>query len=179
MIAVGSTRRDSMAASITPRIVPWPFGRSPPSAVATAAAVDATPPVLRECIGGRGIAGWAARGPAMPYWRGAAAQPPERPIERVPKRRLRNPSAGRRVPRHEQNGSRRRTTATMRRLLLTLGLLMGASVALGGCVVAPAYPPGSYRPYSRGYYGPPPGRYYGDRPWPGYRYGYERRPYWR
>jgi hypothetical protein len=64
----------------------------------------------------------------------------------------------------------------MRRLLLPLGLLLGAGVALGGCVVAPAYPPGYYRPYGYGYgsraYGPP-GRYYNE---PAYRYG--RRPYW-
>jgi hypothetical protein len=31
----------------------------------------------------------------------------------------------------------------MRRLLLPPGLLIGAGVALGGCVVAPAYPTGS------------------------------------
>jgi hypothetical protein len=69
---------------------------------------------------------------------------------------------------------------TMRRLLLSLGLLIGAGFALGGCVVATDYPPGYNRSYPRGYYGPPPGRYYDDRPWPGYRYRhrYGRRPYW-
>lgn len=61
----------------------------------------------------------------------------------------------------------------MRRLLLPLGVLIGAGVALGGCVVAPAYAPGYHRPYGYGYraYGPP-GRYYDE---PAYRYG--RRPY--
>jgi hypothetical protein len=72
--------------------------------------------------------------------------------------------------------------ATMRRLLLCLGVLISAGFALGGCVVATDYPPGYYRPYGYGYrsYGPPPGRYYDDWPGPGYRYRhrYDRRPYW-
>ncbi len=68
--------------------------------------------------------------------------------------------------------------ATMRRLLLPLGLLIGAGVALGGCVVAADYP-GYDRPYGYGYrsYGPPPpGRYY-DAPGYRYRHRYDRRPY--
>lgn len=62
----------------------------------------------------------------------------------------------------------------MRRLLLSLVLLIGCGLGLGGCVVA--YDgAGYYRPYGYGYgyrYGPPsPGRYYAPPP-------YYRRPYW-